>query len=221
MRRHILIKSLLALAPSLRHQSIRYNGTCSLIGDISDACVRNYFLTARFEPEFFEIAAPFLAKGGVFFDVGANFGFCTFGLIEWVVNEKLACHMFEANEQICAFLDESRRLHPDKDVTINCAVVTNTPGVSKFEVNAKALGESCVSPQGTAVVVNLMLDQYIEARGIDRVDFMKIDVEGSEPNALKGANKALQSGVVKAIYVEVVPSLLAKQGFSVNDILGG
>ncbi len=43
------------------------------------------------------------------------------------------------------------------------------------------------------------LDNILEAAGIDRVDFIKMDIEGSEIEALKGMEKTLQSDVVVAI----------------------
>ena len=43
------------------------------------------------------------------------------------------------------------------------------------------------------------LDNILEAAGIDHADFIKMDIEGSEIEALKGMEKTLQSDVVVAI----------------------
>jgi len=51
------------------------------------------------------------------------------------------------------------------------------------------------------------------------VSFAKMDIEGWEPMALKGCLRSLRQGIFKAIYVEVVPELLRRNGFSVEDVL--
>lgn len=41
-------------------------------------------------------------------------------------------------------------------------------------------------------VTTVSIDDYIEEKGLDRVDFVKMDIEGAELNALKGAEKTLR-----------------------------
>ena len=51
--------------------------------------------------------------------------------------------------------------------------------------------------------VNVMtLDEFIEKKGLARVDLLKIDTEGYELNVLKGADKSIRSGVFRAIQFE-------------------
>lgn len=46
------------------------------------------------------------------------------------------------------------------------------------------------------------LDDIIQEHGISRVDFMKLDIEGHEIEALKGARASLESGMIRALSFE-------------------
>lgn len=67
------------------------------------------------------------------------------------------------------------------------------------------------------------LDAYIDAHGL-KVDFIKIDIEGNELNALRGAGKSLSR--IKALMVEVteqqeeVAKLLRLAGYTLSDDKG-
>jgi len=56
-------------------------------------------------------------------------------------------------------------------------------------------------------VQTLTCDRLFETLKINRVDIMKIDVEGAELEVLKGAEKTLQSGVVDRLVIEVHKSV--------------
>ncbi len=58
----------------------------------------------------------------------------------------------------------------------------------------------------------MTLDDYIEQHHIDRVDFMKIDVEGFEPKVIRGAQSAIKAGRIRAIFCEFNGSWLRQSG---------
>jgi methyltransferase, FkbM family len=188
-----------------------------LFADVSDPFARNYFLIKGFDPEFFSIAKPFLSNGGVFFDVGANFGFCTFGLINCLARNGIEYHLFEANVDICKLLSRSADLHRGQAIYVNHCCVTDSPGVSKLNIIYDNFGSSFISQQGTQEVKNLILDSYICEHPIKRINLLKIDVEGWEVRALRGATNSLKTGMVDAIYTEVSAENLSRAGYSVED----
>jgi FkbM family methyltransferase len=65
------------------------------------------------------------------------------------------------------------------------------------------------TPVETALVT---LDHYCEEHGVDRVDFMKVDVEGAEILVFRGGRSLLSSPEAPAIMFEVSKKLL--QGFA-------
>ncbi len=218
LRRHRVVQWFIALFPRARIQTIYFNRTCRLIADVADPNPRDYFLKESFEPELFAIARPFLANGGICFDVGASWGFCSFGLVD-EVDRPVEFHLFEANPDIFRWLQKSRELHPAKSIHLLNCCVTSKPGVSRLKLSTADLGGSFVSSEGEREVPNLTLDDYLAARKIERVDFMKMDIEGHEPFALAGARQALQRGVFACVYFEVAPVTLARQGFTTQNLL--
>ena len=72
------------------------------------------------------------------------------------------------------------------------------------------------------------LDAIIENEGLTLVDLVKIDVEGAELEVLKGAERSLEKGIIKAVLCEVhepivkmsdVINSLKEKGFRI-DLLG-
>lgn len=51
-------------------------------------------------------------------------------------------------------------------------------------------------------VAVLRLDDFVKQRQIDRIDFMKMDLEGGEFEALKGAAECMRTGMLKAFSFE-------------------
>jgi FkbM family methyltransferase len=211
---------LLRLSPGSAVQEVSFNDGARLLADIGDPFPRAYMLAGVFEPEFFEIAVPFLKRGGAFLDVGANVGFCSFGLVRALAGgPPVDFHLFEANARLCALLRRSIALHPDQLMTVVHGCVTNAPGVLRLHVVREQLGASYIAADGADPVPNVVLDEYLERRGIGRVALMKMDIEGLEPLALAGARRSLASGRIEAVYVELSAPNLRRQGFSPPAVL--
>ena len=51
-----------------------------------------------------------------------------------------------------------------------------------------------------------IIDGFCEAEGIDRVDFLKLDVEGHELSVLRGAQRMLAAGLISMIQFEFGPA---------------
>jgi FkbM family methyltransferase len=190
------------------------------MADIRDPFPRAYMLSGVFEPEFFAIAVPILRRGGVFLDVGANFGFCSFGLVHALAGAPpVDYHLFEANARLCAVLERTATLHPHVNVTITRGCVTRAPGTSRLHVVAGHSGASYIAPNGEEEAPNIVLDHYLDERGLDQVSLLKLDIEGLEPLALQGAARSLRAARIRAVYLEVSTDLLGRQGLAPTDAL--
>lgn len=220
LRRHALIKSLVACFPFLRIQQMEYNDGAQAWGDLNDAFFRQYFRTKVFEPEFFDIASPFVPEGGVVFDVGANFGLCSFGLLKKKAGEGIQCHLFEANDHLVSLLKKSIALYPDESVHIHQGCISDKKGYSRLEYDATLMGSGYAVEDDEGGVPNIILDDLIEDLGIEQIDFMKLDIEGWEPYALKGCQRSLENAKVKALYVEVSVDNLKRAEAKPKDVLG-
>lgn len=72
--------------------------------------------------------------------------------------------------------------------------------------------------EGIEVVQITTLDNYLESNNIEKVDFVKIDVEGFEYSVLKGAIKTLRKSKPK-LYIELDNANLKKQGSSSAEMI--
>ncbi len=62
------------------------------------------------------------------------------------------------------------------------------------------------------------LDDYVREKGITAIDVMKLDIEGSEVLALKGAKEIFKKRLVKQVICEFNPGWLPKMGSSVEEL---
>lgn len=75
-------------------------------------------------------------------------------------------------------------------------------------------------PSGAGVdqtIALTTLDRFVEARGLARLDLIKLDIEGWELRALRGGQRALER-FGPALYVEVDDAMLARAGDSAEGL---
>jgi FkbM family methyltransferase len=151
------------------------------------------------------------ARGSVVFDVGAHHGLTSILSSLWVGTAGRV-HAFEANPENALVLSANVGLnHLDQCTLVNAAVGSKSGVVS-------LAGERVVATNaGRKKVPLLSLDDYCEARGIERVDVLKIDVEGYEAEVLRGA-RYLLAGRPK-IDLELHLDDVAQFGCSPADVL--
>jgi FkbM family methyltransferase len=213
LRRQRLLRALVATRCAAPEQLLHFNGAARAWIDLRDAESRATYLSGSFWPEVHELIGAFLRPGGHVFDVGANFGLVTFGLLPSDRAEGTEFHLFEANHRIVPLLRRSVAEWPDAALSIRHCCVTDVVGSSLHHLPDEAWGHGAISAQGDPVV-NLRLDDYIGEHGIGQVTFLKLDIEGWEPRALRGARSAMEAGVIEAGFVEVSPESLARAGSS-------
>jgi FkbM family methyltransferase len=212
LRRQRLLIALRRLGLIDAVQLLEFNGNGRAWVDLRDAECRASYLSQDFWPEFHPIVAAFLRGGGDLFDVGAHFGLVTFGVVPMASASGVRFHLFEANPAIIPQLERSAALWPGASFVVNHCCVTDEPGVSRLALPDNCWGHAVIDSAG-AEAPNLLLDDYVESRGIPRVGFVKMDVNGWEPQALRGSSRSLAAGKIEALFVEVVRS-------NADEILG-
>ena len=219
LRRHLAVKLLLSAFRGSHDQWIEFNEHAKAYVDLRDPDVRNVFLKRCFEADFFTTAFAVLSDGGTFFDSGANFGLCTFGLLPVTKGDRLACHLFEANHDLIRYLKTSSTLFPTTRIEVIEGCLSDKHGVSHFHINTDSPGKSHVAADGASVQRNIVLDDYLDTNRINVVNFLKMDIEGQELTALRGLLRALNRGAIEAIYFELRTELLHRYSLVPEDIV--
>jgi FkbM family methyltransferase len=217
LRRHKLLRAFALVGDPLQH--ISFNDGAEAFVDLRHGGLRKTLIDAAFDPEYFRIARAFLRDGGTCFDVGANAGLCSFGLVS--LCPTVQYHLFEPNPQLWPVLRRSLTLYPSTDMRLVEGAVGERPG--KAFLDAENLdhdsGQAFVNEaQGTEIRV-LTLDDYIRDANIGRVDFMKMDIEGYELFAMEGARDSIAAGKLPVVYFELKAPLLKRFGKTVGDVL--
>lgn len=215
--RHRVIKFLCKSGLQQRICRIDFNENATSYIDLMDPEPRNTFIKNSFEPDFFELAKCFLPfDGGTFFDLGANVGFCSFGLLP--IKPMCNYHLFEANPKIIELLRHSIEYHSNPSVRLTHACITSEEGTCKFCLASEQSGQSHVATvdESGISIPSITLDGYCIANNISKIDFAKIDLEGHELSALKGWETFLRDHKVKSIYIEIMPENQNRYGLKTN-----
>ena len=175
--------------------------------DLSDACHR-WLVFGQYEGgKGINYATSILKNGGVYIDSGANIG-------QWLLYlssiPNLRTLAFEPVESEWKWLRECLNQHPDWDTElIQCGL-----GSKKAEAEIQVYGSKSTlnmdwyldkKLEKTSIKIQ-PLDEFLFEKKITRVDFWKLDVEGAELEALKGAERFLKTQQIKHIYFECHPS---------------
>ena len=71
------------------------------------------------------------------------------------------------------------------------AAAWDSPGNLEFKIYEEWSGKNRVSDNGTLVVPAVTIDNTIKTLKLDHIDFIKMDIEGAERNAVAGASKTI------------------------------
>jgi len=153
-----------------------------------------------------------LRPGMVVFDLGANLGQYTL-LAAKCVGKQGQVHSFEPSHRMFRELEFNIKLNGFSDICIlNSLAVCDTCGtakLSRYEEGAEVYASLGSQERQEATVIGyeevktVRLDDYIEEQRVDRVDFIKMDIEGAELLALRGAEKLLRRNDSPAILLEM------------------
>jgi FkbM family methyltransferase len=159
LRRHRLMKAWMQLTGEDPLQLVRIRDDSFGFADMSDGFLRLIVIDGGFEHEFFALADAFLAKGGVFLDVGANFGLLSCGLAGRHGN-KVKFHLFEPNRRLVTSIRRNIARYPSAHCTVNCAAVSDNVGTVSFLVDEDQSGASHITKEGGEQTPSMTIDCY-------------------------------------------------------------
>lgn len=154
--------------------------------------------------------------GGVVLDVGANFGVMS------VIMSRLSDpggHVFAFEPIPTTFktLEKNIRRNGCSNVTCLGLGVGAKTGTLRFTDSTDA-ATNRMDPAADLAVPVTSVDEFCAEKDIDRIDFLKIDVEGAELQVLEGSRQHFEAGLIAAGMIEVCPGNLARFGITMVDL---
>lgn len=135
------------------------------------------------------------------FDLGAAYG--EWSMFAKTLRSDSVIHIFEPFPEMQKRLEA--RFRNDPRIILNNVAVSDRSGAVQFFQDTYSIHsrESVGRPGRDMVTVETIeLDGYMKQNGIGEVFFMKMDIEGHEPFALRGAKEGLKAGKFKYIQFE-------------------
>lgn len=159
-----------------------------------------------------EVIRDYLIEpGDIVFDCGAHQGFyslCMAGL----TTPRGHVYAFEPFPQNCDLIDFNIRLNNCKNLTLVRSAVSDKTGKARAGQADQSI--EFTSHKDTLDISTLALDDFTQATPT----VLKLDVEGYEGFALRGARRLLAT--LPKIDLEVHASFLPRFGMTVGDVLG-
>ena len=150
------------------------------------------------------------AKGAkMILDVGANAGI--YSLAALAIEPRAIIHAFEPTPEIAARLRKTAKLNGLCQLHVHEVAVSSKDGHATLRRFRGELGTNegmnsiCTDycELGGEIVRTICLDQFCKLRAIDCIDLLKLDIEGHEHAALKGAEHLIRDGRVGTIFMEL------------------
>jgi FkbM family methyltransferase len=144
-----------------------------------------------------------VGKGGVCFDIGAHKGGWTYWLRK-AVGRGGKVFAFEPQPTLFQYLSKLLSSRYWSNVKLENIALSDREGTMKMFIPGQpgstspgaSLKEDVLAHESDthdAQVSAMTLDQYVAAQSIESIDFIKVDVEGSELDVLKGSESTLKN----------------------------
>jgi len=183
--------------------------------------VQRQIYFGAFERRELRIAMRVAAHGGTAVDVGANVGYYALALARCVGAEGRV-HAFEPDPSLAAHLERHLKIN---GLSQRQAVGALDGQADFYRADEQNRGSGTLIPypdleHKTFPVEVVTLDAFCGDHGILRIDFLKVDVEGAEPDVIRGATGLLDRAAIRHLLVELNGWRLLDRGMQLEDLTG-
>lgn len=162
------------------------------------------------------LACNEIPEQGTVIDCGANIGSHSVAYAAKLGKKgNLIC--IEAGKTAFECLTHNAQFFLSQVFLINACVCDQFGGKAYHQVNEENVGMSIVSAVEGIEVNTLTIDGLVAAGDINRLDFIKIDVEGWEMKVLKGAERSIMMYRPKML-IEMNSHALSQQGSTYKEV---
>jgi FkbM family methyltransferase len=150
------------------------------------------YLCGGWERHLVRVMARLISPGATVYDLGANYGMHAL-LFARLVGPYGRVYAFEPHPDVFCCLREQLDLNDFRTVVPICEAISENTGSAWFEeTNQRSSGHLIDSADGRLRVQTTTLDDFVFARKAVPPEFIKIDIQGAESRALRGALNTLR-----------------------------
>ena len=174
-----------------------------------------------FEPIETNIIKREIQNGDIVLDIGANIGYYTLMMAK-SVGKKGKVFAFEPEPSNFNILKKNVAINKYDNIVLEQKAVGNKNGRTKLYLSEKdtvrhATHKSKWCKDSLEVDI-VKLDDYF-GNNVERIDFIKVDVEGGEIDVFKGMLKILQNNKRIKMLVEFIPEHIIERGSKPEELL--
>jgi len=174
-----------------------------------------------YEPSQTQIVKNYVKKGDRVIDVGAHVGYYTL-LLSQLVGNTGKVYAFEPDPKNFELLKKNVEINGFKNIELIQKAVSNKTGIIKLYLGDEDRATNRIydaqldDTKKSIEIKTISLDEYIKDK---KIDFIKIDVEGSELGVIEGMESIFQNNKQIKIITEFFPFLIEKSGNKPKEIL--
>jgi FkbM family methyltransferase len=150
---------------------------------------RHAFWLGIYEPQMQSLIAQVVKKDSVFYDIGANVGY--YSLLASMLVFPGKVYAFEPVAENVRYINRHLLLNHVQNVEVLEFAICDQVGLSTFQQEeTRAMGH--LQAKGNTRVRTTTLDSLLQVQLITPPQYIKMDIEGAELMALRGAKECIQ-----------------------------
>ena len=170
-----------------------------------------------------ELVKKEIAKNNIVLDIGANIGYFTL-IFSKIVGKDGCVFAFEPDPNNFAILKKNIEINNIKNVILIQKAVSNTSKPQSLYLCDYNHAQHRIYPSPRCTekidVESTTIDEYLDgSEFFNKINFVKMDVEGSEYDVVHGMKKTLQSNPNLKMLSEFSPKQIRERGLQPEDIL--
>jgi FkbM family methyltransferase len=202
---------------SLTGEYVEMRGELLWAMDAGDYTQRDLFWSGAKDVAEMREALRCMPKGGVTFDIGANFGYYAITIASALKGD-CRIYAFEPNPGTMQRFRNNVELNCTRGLHLLETGLSDAPGRAMVVETPAHSGAAYLRQNLLSGVPVTTLDLFCEQNKIDRLDLIKMDIEGAELRALRGAVETLKR-FRPAMLIELNPETSEREGYSVRDLV--
>lgn len=170
-----------------------------------------------------DIVKKEVKPGDIILDIGANIGYYTL-IFAKLVGKNGKVFAFEPEPLNFELLQKNVKMNNYDNVIFEQKAISNVNGtiklyISKIRTGMHRIYKSKHTTENFVNVPMIKLDEYLKKNDyLKKINFIKIDIEGSEFGALQGLKNTLKNNNLK-ILIEFIPDSIREFGDEPQDLI--